>query len=192
MPGFDVQRFFRLTLDNVYRFLCSVLFLATVVGWFVGNAPLVQAGVLLDWLAIPSAWLEPVAMWISQRGEVVGLIALLMLTVAVVFILVSGIQSRAGSTALVSTALLTETGQLLGVLISAGVLAVLPGLAALIVNSLARRLGFSQPEWVSSVGIKYREELIALVYAAAYVLSPLGWLISQDRSTSRFREQDRR
>ena len=190
--GFDViERFFKLTLDNVYRFLCSVLFLSAVVGWFKGNTPSIQFGLLLDWLAIPSVWLAQASWWLTQREEVVGLTASLLLTVAVWFILVNGLQSRAGSTALLSTTILAETGQLLGVVTSAGALAVLPGLGALIVRSVHRRVGSPQPEWTSSVGTKYVEEMSALMCAAAYVLSPLGWLISQEsyqrrRGTGRF------
>ncbi len=134
----------------------------------------------MDWLAIPSAWLELVAIWVSERCEVVGLIAWLVLMVAISFILATNLQSRAGSTVLLVITLLVEVGQLSKATSSLGVTALLSAAAALVVSFFAYRARSDRPEWTTLVAEKYGEVLLSLSLAAAYVLSPFGWLISQD------------
>lgn len=184
--GLDfVERFFKLTLDNVYRFTCSVLFMVALVAYTRSTTPLAQLGGVLDYLAIPSGWLTSVDEWVAQRQSVVGMVATLVLMVALAFAAASDWQSRSGSTALLSIATLTQVGE--GTSTFTFLIAVVAGLAVLtgLARVLARRLGWGSPDWTSTAWERVANVLITLVLAALYVLSPLGWLISQEPYNSR-------
>lgn len=177
-PDF-IQRFFKLTLDNVYRFTCSVLFVVAVVGEVQGQSPIEQLEALLSWLAIPSAWLVPVADWITERAGLVGFVGALVLLVAILFAAVDK-DSRSGSTALLSAALLFEVGKAEQVEAAFAIafisLVVVTGGAHLV----TRRMGFASPGWTESAWERAANVFISLMLSAAYMLSPLGWLISQE------------
>lgn len=200
MGGLDfVERFFKLTLDNVYRFTCSVLFIVALVAWRRAQStspieqlaqsssgssgvlsPVEQLAELLNWLAIPSAWLAPVDDWLTERQAVAGVVAILVLMVAVAFAAANNWHSRSGSTALLSIVILIQSGQLARVLIAAAIilacLILITGLAIF----LASRLGWSFPGWLGTAWEKTGHVAVTLALAAAYLVSPLGWLISQE------------
>ncbi|MFJ3472531.1 hypothetical protein ACIPJ1_06310 [Microbacterium maritypicum] len=179
--GLDfVERFFKLTLDNVYRFTCSLLFGVALFAYAADVAPATQLAGLLDWLAIPSAWLNAVGSWLDQRQVVVGVVATLTLLVAIAFAATNDWHSRSGSTALLSTVILMQVGQgawtLTAAIIVIACLITITGLAAY----LAVRLGWETPEWTRTVWEKTANVMMTLVLAASYLFSPLGWLISQE------------
>lgn len=177
-PDF-IQRFFRLTLDNVYRFTCSVLFVVAVVGHLQGGRPIKRLETLLDWLAVPSAWLGPVADWISERQGFVVLVASLLLVVALLVAAVDR-NSRSGSTALLSMVFLFEAGQ--AELVQTAVVVALVSLVVLTVSArfVSERIGFTAPEWTHSAWERAANVFLSLTLSAVYLLSPLGWLISQE------------
>lgn len=184
--GLDfVERFFKLTLDNVYRFACSLLFAVAFLCNREAAGPIARFTELLDWLAIPSAWLTPVAAWLADRQEAVGLIAALVLAVALIFSASPGWRSRSGSTALLSIVVLMETGWggwLLGGLLAAlALLALVTG----IVSYISRRMNGYAPGWVKEAWEGVANASVTLFLAVCYLLSPLGWLISQESYVSR-------
>jgi hypothetical protein len=198
--GLDfVERFFKLTLDNVYRFACSLLFIVALVAWGRTQAtsrieqlgqsgsatsgvlsPVQQLAELLNWLAIPSAWLRPVGTWLADRGAVMGVVAVMILIVAVAFAAANDWRSRSGSTALLSVVIMIQVGYFALILIIS--LIVLAGLV--LVTCLgavfANRLGWSTPGLIGAAWEKVANVAMTLVLAAAYLLSPLGWLVSQE------------
>ncbi|MFT3797989.1 hypothetical protein [Microbacterium sp.] len=179
-PDF-LQRFFKLTLDNVYRFTCSLLFVVAVSAHLRHVSPVTQLGSLLDWLAIPSAWLTTVGAWVDDRQSVVGFFAALVLCIALAFAAANDWHSRSGSTALLCTATLTQVGmadELIAVTLS-----LVAGLAVVTVTVafVARRWGWGMPEWTASAWGTLWNVLLTLGLAALSLLSPLGWLISQER-----------
>lgn len=205
MGGLElVERFFKLTLDNVYRFTCSVLFVVALVAWGRGQftssieqlahspsgspgilSPVAQLAELLNWLAIPSAWLAPVDDWLAERQNVAGVVAILVLTVAVAFAAANSWHSRSGSTALLSIVILIQVEQFARVLSAAAIayacLILITGLAIFL--ALRRDWGF--PVWLTAAWQKSGNVAATLALAAAYVFSPLGWLISQEPSNLR-------
>lgn len=142
-----VERFFKLTLDNVYRFACSLLAAVTVFA----IAPLEGLSQLLNWLAVPSTWLIPVSHWVAERQEAVGVVAALTLIVAVLAS-TNDWGSRSGSTALLSIVVLVQVGQ--GTRLLTTALVVLAGLAITtgITAFFARRLGLLTPGWAEVAG----------------------------------------
>lgn len=179
--GLDfVERFFKLTLDNVYRFACSVLFVVALVACNRKESPIAQLGDLLDYLAIPSRWLAPVEGWIAQRWLVVGGVAVLALFVAIAFAAAHDWRSRSGSTALLSVVVLIQVGQ--GRWILPTVAGIIVGLALLtgFATFLANRFSWDRPEWTRTAWEQVTNVLISLALAALYLLSPVGWLISQE------------
>ena len=178
--SFDPARFFKLTLDNVYRFACSVLFIAAVTGVFVQFTPIEQLIKLLDWLAIPSAWLVPVADWVAQRDIVVGTVAMLSLIVAIGFAIANDSRSRSGSTALLSITVLMQVGQAGPAFIGISLFLAVLVASTVLGGFLATRFGWGEPEWIQSVWEGLANLGGRMLLAAAAVLSPLGWLISRD------------
>lgn len=205
--GIDfVERFFKLTLDNVYRFVCSLLFAVALLAWvrtadaqrssqiaigqgaqsaFVSVSPVDQLKGLLNWLAIPSTWLSAVGGWLSQRETVVACIAFLVLLVALVFAAAGGRGSRSGSTALLSIVVLAQVGQ--GATLLSMVAVFLVGLLVATGASyfLSRKKHERAPTWTSMAWATGGQILTETLLAAAYLFSPLGWLISQDRHNVR-------
>ena len=179
-PDF-VERFFKLTLDNVYRFTCSLLFTVALVAAYTREvSPIKELAGLLDWLAIPSAWLVPVSEWLAHRQLVVGFVATLALMVTIAFAAANDWHTRSGSTALLSIVILMEVGQgaraFTAAVIIFAVLAVVTGIVAI----LASRAGRNAPAWTLTAWEKVANVMKALVLAAGYLFSPLGWLISQE------------
>ena len=174
-----VERFFKLTLDNVYRFICSLLFMAAIVGLWFEVKPLAQLAGLLKWLAIPSDWLTVVGIWLQQRVGVVTLISLLVFAVALIFTTFQDSGSRAGSTALLSIVMLMEGGW--GHLIAI-ITAVLFGALIVVsaVDFFLRRRTLGSWWLIDPVRERLVMVFVALVNSASYLLSPLGWLITQD------------
>ena len=175
-----VERFFKLTLDNVYRFVCSLLFAVTAVAYSQQRSPIEQLANLLNWLAIPSGWLIPIAEWVNDRQIAVGGMAVLALAIAIGFATTTDWRSRSGSTVLLSIVTLVEVGQgpkilPVAVVVFAGI-ALLTGTTAVI----ARRLRRDTPEWVGTTWKKVANTLTTLVLAALYLFSPFGWLTSQE------------
>ncbi|WP_341956142.1 hypothetical protein [Microbacterium sp. LWH13-1.2] len=179
--GLDfIERFFKLTLDNVYRFTCSLLFVLACIGYLQGVPPTAQLASVLDWLGAPSAWLAAVGEWIAARQNVVAIVATLLLLVAVLFAAANDARSRSGSTALLACALLVEVE--LGWWIFTGALIVMASLALLTGGGLflTRRLGWVEPDWPRRVWEPVGRVVVSVALASVYVLSPLGWLISQE------------
>ncbi len=174
-----IERFFKLTLDNVYRFTCSLL--AVVALFTINSAPNPIAGLtwLLDWSGIPSSWLVPVGDWIADRQEVVAAVAALVLLVALVAAARAPL-SRAGSTALLSIVVLAQVGFGCWVLVAAVAVAIGLGLVSWLTVRAARRLYWSEPKWTGSVWGWITRVVGAVILAVIYLISPLGWLISQD------------
>ncbi|QNE35540.1 hypothetical protein [Leifsonia shinshuensis] len=184
--GLDfVERFFKLTLDNVYRFACSVLFIVALAAYAGNSTPLAQLGGVLDYLAIPSGWLASVGEWVAERVTVVGVVATLVLMVALAFAAASDWQSRSGSTALLSIVMLAEVGQ--GASMFNALIVGLAGLTLVtwLATLVARRSGWDRPEWTGSAWERVANIAMTLILAALYFLSPLGWLISQEPYNSR-------
>ncbi|MDR4534091.1 hypothetical protein [Glutamicibacter sp. PS] len=180
-----VERFFRLTLDNVYRFACSLMFAVALVAITNQTLPLTQLAGLLDWLAVPSSWLVPVSDWLAERQVVVDWVAFLTLIVAVTFSLANDWRSRSGSTALLATAILFQ-GEFgwrtfAAAIICLVALMLVTGLA----HALTSRLGIATPGWTRSAWSKVGNAVMTLAFAVLYLLSPLGWLISQEPHNSR-------
>ncbi|MGO2521875.1 MAG: hypothetical protein ACTH8F_17285 [Microbacterium sp.] len=198
--GLDfVERFFKLTLDNVYRFACSLLFVVALLAWgrteykskieqlaesSAGSSgilsPVEQLAELLNWLAIPSAWLVPVGDWLTDRDTVIGAVATMILMVAVAFAAANDWRSRSGSTALFSIVILIQVGQFARILTNVVIILAVFVLITWLVTFLASRMGWSKPGWTRMAWEKIANVGITLVLAAAYLLSPLGWLISQE------------
>lgn len=179
-----VERFFKLTLDNVYRFVCSVLAAVTVFGFHDKTAPVDGLAQLLDWLAVPSAWLRPVDEWLSERQEAVAIVATLTLIVAVLAA-IKNWNSRSGSTALLSVVILIQVGQGTRLLTTSLFALVALAIATGVLLLFVRRLGLDTPEWLEDSGKKVLNVGITLFLAAVYIFSPLGWLISQESPNSR-------
>lgn len=179
--GLDfIERFFKLTLDNVYRFTCSLLFLVAGIGYLQGLPPTVQLASLLDWLGVPYAWLTAVGEWIAARQNVLAIVATLLLLVAVLFAAANDARSRSGSTSLLACVLLVEVE--LGWWIFSGALIVVTSLALISGGGLflTRRLGWAEPDWPRRAWEPVWRVVVSVALASAYVLSPLGWLISQE------------
>lgn len=179
--GLDfVERFFKLTLDNVYRFTCSLLFLMACIGYLREVAPTAQLASVLNWLGVPSAWLTAVADWIAPRQEVMAIVATLVLIVAVLFAAANDARSRSGSTSLLACAVLVQVELgwwiFLAPLIAVATLALVTGGGLF----LTRRLGFAEPDWPKRAWEPVGRVVLTVVLACVYVLSPLGWLISQE------------
>jgi len=205
--GLDfVERFFKLTLDNVYRFACSFLFVVALVSWgrtrsstpieylwqnqswFPGVlTPTEQLAEVLNWLAIPSAWLTPVGNWLTDRDAVVGAIATMTLMVAVAFASANDWRSRSGSIALLSVVVLIQVGRFTQVAMIVSIalfgLALFTGLAA----QTAYRRGQREPRWTKTAWEKIGNVAMTVGLAAAYLLSPLGWLVSQESQSHNVR-----
>ncbi len=183
--GLDVPRFFKLTLDNVYRFVCSVAFFVAVFGAAEDLLPSQQLSALLEWLGAPNVWVTPAARWISERDGFVAVAASLLLIVAVAFASANTADNRSGSTALLAVALLCEAGRRVDVQV--GAMAVI--VAAVVVTGatalIVRRTGGGEPEWLRTVWAAIRRTAAALLVGAVHVLSPLGWLISQEPRNER-------
>ena len=175
-----VERFFKLTLDNVYRFMCSILFLLAVLGCYLGTTPITQATMLLNWLEVPSAWLGRVAAWLGERQEVVEVVASGMLCVAVFFAFANDSRSRSGSTALLSFVLLAEIGRTMKVVSLLGILVFVIVAITIVVAVFARRAHKPFPGWMKNSLERPLKVVLGLVLAAFYVFSPLGWLIAQE------------
>lgn len=179
--GLDfVERFFKLTLDNVYRFVCSLLFGVALLAHAGEIEPVAQLAGLLDWLAIPSAWLAPISDWLNQRQIVIGAIATLTLLVAIAFAAANAWHSRSGSTALLSIVVLTQVGHGAWVTTAPVIVIVCLVVVTGIANFLAIRLGWETPEWTRTAWRRTANVMMTLALAAVYLLSPLGWLISQE------------
>lgn len=138
---------------------------------------------------MPSAWLTPVGDWVINRQYAVGTVASLVLFVAIVAAARTRF-SRAGSTALLAVVVLTqvELGHL--VLIAAVVVPTGLWLARLLTIRTARRMSWTEPGWTAPVaewGVNVSE---ALILAATYLFSPLGWLISQESHLPRGSRQN--
>jgi len=178
-----VTQFFKLTLDNVYRFACALMFAVGLIGVHQQRSPLRQLSELLDWLAIPSGWLTPLGDWIALRQELVGAAAGLTLVLAVVSSAADSWHSRAGSTALGASVFLMEAGlggpllAAVGILSAAGVVI---AIAAHVVGRLQWDLG-----WYLTVRGKAANVLIAVFLACLSVFSPVGWLLNDDPFNSR-------
>lgn len=174
-----VERFFKLTLDNVYRFACSLL--AAVAVLSINSKPSPIAGLvwLLDWLGVPSAWLVPVSDWIAARQDAVGVVASLVLFVAIVAAARTRFR-RAGSTVLLSVVILAQVGLGHWVLIAAVAGPAGLWLASFLTVRTARQMHWTEPAWTASVSEWGVNVFEALILAVTYLFSPLGWLISQD------------
>lgn len=164
----------------MYRFTCSLLFAIALLAYPRQASPVEQLGDLLDWLAIPSAWLSPVGEWVAQRQVVVGAVAVLLLLVAVAFAAANDWHSRSGSTSLLSIVILIQVDH--GTWVFTASVIVLAGLALLTgcAGFFARRFGWDTSEWTRPAWEKVGKVLLTLVLAAFYLVSPLGWLISQE------------
>lgn len=184
--GIDfVERFFKLTLDNVYRFVCSLMFLVAVVGTKDGVLPLGQLRRVLDWLAIPAGWLTPVQSWIELRGEFVATVGVMTLLVALSFAAANGWKSRSGSTTLLSFVALFQTGRSLQLLIWIVVVLALVAASTAITVVVAGRFGWGAPEWPRMVWECIGRVVGCTCFSALYFLSPLGWMASQEASRDR-------
>ncbi|MFB8894098.1 hypothetical protein [Microbacterium plantarum] len=183
--GFDAPRFFKLTLDNVYRFACGVTFLGAVVGALNELLPTEQLRAFMEWLGVPAGWLVSAGHWINERADLVALAAALLLIVAMAFASANGVENRSGSTALLAVSLLLEAGRqaevLLGIAATIAVAVTVTG----VVMVATRRLDGSRPAWVDTMWGTIGRVAAALVAGGFYVLSPLGWLISQEPRNER-------
>ncbi len=180
-----VSRFFRLTLDNVYRFTCSLVFVIAVVAVSQQLRPTDQFIRLLDWAEIPSTWLQPAAEWIGLRQDAVAFVSALLLIVAVGFTTANDWQNRSGSTALISAGLLMEVGKTGWLLAGAVVIIVISVVVTGATAYVSHRMRGGQPDWVGAAWDKVGRAASSLIISAVYVLSPLGWLISQDSPITR-------
>lgn len=179
--GIDfVERFFKLTLDNVYRFSCSFIFVAAIAGSLMHAAPTAVIAKALSWLGVPSGWLGIVGEWIAARDIAIGWVSALVLTVALAFAATNGPNSRAGATALLSTALLYEVGRGPWLLTLAVWLLVGWVVFSASVQLITRRLQWGSPQWIIAVWEKIGLVSASVMIAFIYVASPLGWLISQE------------
>lgn len=184
--SFDlIERFFKLTLDNVYRFVCAVLFIAALSGASQDIGPLRQVARLLVWLGAPSAWVASVETWFAARAGALAVVSVLLLVIAVVFAMRDRWGSRAGATVLLALTALMQAGAISDVLAPA-----IAALAALMIVSLIAavvmwRGGSSFPEWLSHTWERVGNLGLSMVYAGAALLSPLGWLLNEDPSSTR-------
>lgn len=184
--GFEhVERFFKLTLDNVYRFSSSLLFMVALLGAHKGSSPIEGLTWLLNWLAIPSKWLAPVGEWLTERQAAVGVVATLTLLIAIGFASTGRWLSRTGATALLSIVFLMQVR--LGWQVFIGAISILGVLVLISVLRLivVRPMGWDALSRVTSEGMgavweKVGNVLITLIVAVTYLISPLGWLISQE------------
>ncbi|RII41297.1 hypothetical protein DWB68_13215 [Galactobacter valiniphilus] len=179
-----VERFFKLTLDNVYRFVCSALLLAAGFGAGNGLKPLQQLGRALDWLAIPSEWTTPVGEWIAQRGFFVACVGVGGLMVAALFV-TTGPLSRAGASVLLSVVIIGESGYAQWLWVVLGIVAAgLVILAGWAIRDVLMRHG--ELSWeVQNVGRYVGAAARGLLLSVFYVLSPLGWALSQEYTDQR-------
>lgn len=180
-----IRKFFRLTLDNVYRFACALLFSVTVLGLFSHRSPIGQLGAVVDWLGLPSQWVSTIGAWIEIRREGIGLGAWFLLLIAVGFMANRHQFNRAGSTGLLAAVLLVQTGIIESVLwlffFGLLCLTLLSGAVLL----LSRRLDSALPEWPSLIWGWVGRVFRSFVEAIAYLFAPVVWLISEDFSANR-------
>lgn len=179
-----VERFFKLTLDNVYRFGCSALAAITILGYHDATSPIEGLTRLLNWLAIPSTWLTPVDEWVTERQMVVGIVAAMTLVVAI-FATTNNWSSRSGATALLSIVCLIQVGQGARVFTITITVVVIFALVTGLSSLVARRLRREIPAWMQDAWEKVLNVAITLFLAACYVFSPLGWLVSQGSQNMR-------
>lgn len=178
-----VTQFFKLTLDNIYRFACALMFAVGLTGVNQQRSPLRQLSELLDWLAVPSDWLVPIGDWIALRQELVGAVAGLVLILAVISASANSWHTRAGSTVLAASAVLMEAGlgsQLLALVGSLSVMGVIVAIAAHVAERLHWDLG-----WYVTMRGKAANVLVAVLLACLSVASPIAWLLTEDPFNSR-------
>ncbi|MDQ1137440.1 lysylphosphatidylglycerol synthetase-like protein (DUF2156 family) [Microbacterium sp. SORGH_AS 1204] len=184
--SFDViERFFKLTLDNVYRFVCAVLFIAALWGASQDIRPLRQVARLLVWLGAPSAWLASVETWFAARAGALVVVSVLLLIIAVVFAMRDRWGSRAGATVLLALTALVQAGAVFNVLATATTALVALMIVSLIAAVVTWRAGLSFPEWLSHTWERVGNLGVSIVYAGTAFLSPLGWLLNEDSSPTR-------
>ncbi|MBF4636263.1 hypothetical protein ITJ38_17770 [Agreia pratensis] len=184
--GIDfIERFFKLTLDNMYRFTCSLLFIISLVAHGREMSPVEQVVGVLDWLAIPSSWLIPVGEWVNLRQDVIAGVAFITLIVAIAFAAANDWHNRSGSTALLSIVILIQVDQEALVINSALVLVAILTLASGLTAVLCRRVGWGPPAWIESAWRKVAHIFMTLVLAALYLFSPFGWMVSQEPYNTR-------
>lgn len=175
-----VRKLFRLTLDNVYRFLAAVVGLTAVVALVARRSPLAQLEVQLSWLGVPSGWIESVSVWIDARSAAVAFVATLMLGISVWVASEGQWRRRAGATVWLSSALLIQTGwsaSILGGIV--GVPMVL-GASAWLAHSVARRTGRSAPSWPAILGKRVANVIEVVVLSLIGALAPVFWLIGEE------------
>ncbi|MDQ1122800.1 hypothetical protein [Microbacterium trichothecenolyticum] len=177
-----VQNFFRLTLDNVYRFVCALFFLLAISAGSEGVTPLQQTARLLSWLAIPADWLGVVEAWLGERSDALINVSTLGLFIAFCACLTESWLSRAGATVLLAIGFLIQAGAAVQFLWTVGTLAAGLAVGIVAVSAVRRRLGFSATSWLSPVFSRLQNLAPSLFLALLGAFGPLMWLVGEDRA----------
>ncbi|WP_295839121.1 hypothetical protein [uncultured Microbacterium sp.] len=176
-----VQSFFRLTLDNVYRFFCAFFLLIAVVAVSEGVTPLQQAAQLLTWLAIPAEWVGIAEAWLGERNAALVIVSSVGLFVALGACLTESWLSRAGATVLLAFGFLIQAGAAVQVLGAVGTLVTVALVGVVAISALRRKFGLPATNWLSPVASRLRNLGPSLLLAFLGVLGPFVWLVTEDQ-----------
>lgn len=130
------------------------------IGYSREVSPTAQLASVLNWLGVPTAWLTAVADWIAQRQEVMAIVATLVCS------------SRFCSPRPMMRVAARARRRFWCAHYSFR--------SSLAGFFLTRRLGFAEPDWPKRAWEPVGRVVLTVVLACVYVLSPLGWLISQE------------
>lgn len=184
--SFDViDRFFKLTLDNVYRFVCAALFAIALTSLAQGVSPLRMLERTLAWLAAPSEWISPVEQWVAARADTVFPLAFCLLCLAALFATREDTWTRAGATVLLAATCLLQCWATVP---AAGVTLVIAMSAYSVVGGIVA-LFFSDsivvPGFWGHAALRVMHLALSTVSAAIAVVGPLGWLLNADAVSKR-------
>lgn len=176
------ERFFKLTLDNVYRFIASSIFVISLIGLRRQVSPTDQLATILEWLAIPTAWLTTVDQWLVPRQGILSIFVLCVLVIAIPFSIGHSWTSRYGATVILSSSIIIELDRigLLGLLLL--IFIVRSVWSTTYFNNLYRKTyQHSKGDWSNQLGTEIWWLAKSIVYAVSCIFTPIAWLIGQDR-----------
>lgn len=176
-----VQNFFRLTLDNVYRFVCALFFFLAISSVSEGATPLQQTVRLLSWLAVPADWVGVVEAWLGERSDALISVSALALFIALCACLAESWLSRAGATVLLAIGFLIQAGVLVQLLWVVGTLTAGLAVGIAAVSAVRHQLGLSATSWLSPVFSRLQNLAPSLLLALLGAFGPLVWLVGEDR-----------
>ncbi|MCY0946700.1 hypothetical protein [Streptomyces antarcticus] len=161
---------------TLYRILASLMVLASVAGVGSGRTPLQEIASVCDSMDVPSSWTGPVASWITERAELVGGVAALLITTGLLSLpkprdvgwdLGQTLEWRAPSTTVLSFAVLVQCDYAWYAMSHIGLLMVW------VIWETRRRRYDSSDRVVVAVG----SILLAAIFAPLYLLV---WFLARD------------